>query len=579
MLTARSTIRPPRVPGSHRVAGLDIHGANVRLFDDLDRMAFGHTGDVSSWSKQTKHIAFRALEHAAEVGLTAARDVVDTADGERARLAAIEADNRRYASVAQGLAQGYGDIDYWSKRAKSLALETAATVATTAALCDGPMAAALSDTLKRALTQAEHLGFDGYGDTTYWSQRTKTMARELAPLDTQTLSAQSQAAAPRGQQLSETLRDLARPLAESVVGLAINHYGDVDAWSKQGKLVAFRSGAYAANTEMAVASQRTYNDAERAAALADIEALGTKFEQHAEQVAWHGLGGTDYWSKRAKQFALRAAREVAEVAAKYDAGMAATAGPFLKQALQEAQRAAFDGYGDTGYWSGRTKDMAADATFAMAEARAALKAAVAVTGVPDTDAARLEAEVASNRIIAEELQAVAAGHSAALAPVQKRVSDLAGQINPLVAEDRKVVGRIKTFGLGGLGGLLLASVTSGLGSVHPALSAVPIVCGLAGALGFVYSIHQRQKHADITAKYEPLNEEYQSSEGMAKHLSRQASRAASRAAQAEAARDKAQGKLDVLRMADAVNGKPRSDGGVNLEDSSVIIGGLRVPRK
>lgn len=161
----------------------DLQSINNRFFRTLESEAYDSYGDVSHWSKQAKHIAFLAAAHVARATMQINMDRPGDVAARAAAVRRIADLNRAFLQRVQFFAfQGYGDTDYWSKRTKQFSTEAAMHVANIAAHCDQSMIQAAASRLEQILTTSETAGFQGYGDHTYWSHRAKQTATTLTDL-------------------------------------------------------------------------------------------------------------------------------------------------------------------------------------------------------------------------------------------------------------------------------------------------------------------------------------------------------------------------------------------------------------
>lgn len=160
----------------------DINSANSVYFEELSKLAFDGYGDIDYWSKQAKLIAFRSAVHLTSSAITINGDR-DHGSGRAAKFRQIVELNKTMIKRAQSFAfEGYGDIDYWSKRTKRFATELAMHTATVAGLCDKVMLKAASPKILTLLRDAQTTGFAGYGDVGYWSSRCKSFATRVVAL-------------------------------------------------------------------------------------------------------------------------------------------------------------------------------------------------------------------------------------------------------------------------------------------------------------------------------------------------------------------------------------------------------------
>jgi len=202
----------------------------------------------------------------------------------------------------------------------------------------------------------------------------------------------------------------------------------------------------------------------------------------------------------------------------------------------------------------------------------------AVTPGADPKVAGLEAEVARQRVVQQEMEHIQQGHGATMSQVQGRLHDVAMQLNPLVEQDKRLVKTINVCGkltLAGFATTLLGVGVKGL--LGPTASVVVAGIGAATLLGsMVTRLHSLARHQDVMARYEPLSRDYEGLDRRKNSLNRAITRAKTRSDEAAAAQSKAQGQLDVLRMAAQPQAQP---GTVAVDDGTVTIGGLKVPRK
>ncbi|MCA9794135.1 MAG: hypothetical protein KC910_20140, partial [Candidatus Eremiobacteraeota bacterium] len=344
-------------------------------------------GDTSYWSREAKELAVEAASYAARKTAELRADEVFTPSQADDALTQLRAEDARFKSTADTLAfHGYGDISYWSRRAKQLALASATHCCLTASLCDGPMLAALGSTLETSLAQSHDTAFNGHGDMSYWSKRAKRLASQQAPqLPLDSLANVSRSQATPTSQVTELNRDLLEGLARDTFGPT----GDTGFWSRQTKELAFRSAAHAAQLGMLAAAKKTHAGGQRVQAVEQFSRLAHQQGQAFQDKAWSSTGDISHWSKRSKHLALDVACAVNELVDTCDGSMVESVKPLLESALTEAREVAFDGYGDVRYWSQRAKRMAALSRTALEEAAVEVRARQA-----DTPRGYLEASVA-----------------------------------------------------------------------------------------------------------------------------------------------------------------------------------------
>lgn len=160
----------------------NVYDSNRVFFQELSRLAFQGYGDIDYWSKQAKLIAFRSAVHltSSAIDINADRDHGAARIGKFKQIVTM---NKAMIQTAQVFAfQGYGDTDYWSKRTKQFATELAMHTASLCGMCDAKMLKAVLPKVKTLLTDAQNAGFSGYGDVDYWSRRCKEFATRVIAL-------------------------------------------------------------------------------------------------------------------------------------------------------------------------------------------------------------------------------------------------------------------------------------------------------------------------------------------------------------------------------------------------------------
>jgi len=170
------------LPGFANAQGNDINDANRLYFNELSNLAFNGYGDIDYWSKQAKLIAFRSAAHLTSSAIAINSDR-DHGANRVSKFKQIVELNKAMIKKSQEFAfQGYGDIDYWSKRTKQFATELAMHTASLAGLCDKPMLKAVTPKIESLIRDAQSTGFSGYGDVSYWSTRCKAFATRAVAL-------------------------------------------------------------------------------------------------------------------------------------------------------------------------------------------------------------------------------------------------------------------------------------------------------------------------------------------------------------------------------------------------------------
>ena len=153
---------------------------NARFFQELDQLAFEGYGDTKYWSKRCKKTAFVSARHMVSfaAAINESRDHGDA--GRLDKFKQIRQLNDELSQKAEHFAfKGYGDSSYWSKRTKAFATEIAMHCANVAAVSDGKLLAAGRDEISEMLQTAFTAGFEGYGDSMYWSRRAKKLSSDL----------------------------------------------------------------------------------------------------------------------------------------------------------------------------------------------------------------------------------------------------------------------------------------------------------------------------------------------------------------------------------------------------------------
>ncbi len=162
---------------------------------------------------------------------------------------------------------------------------------------------------------------------------------------------------------------------QELTNLAFNGYGDIDYWSKQAKLIAFRSAVHLTSVAVTINADRDHGD-RRIAKFKIIAELNKAMMGKAKDFAFGGYGDTDYWSKRTKQFATEIAMHCSTIAGMSDKVMLKAILPKILNLIKAAQNAGFAGYGDVDYWSRRCKAFATQAIEILGEISTELATAV-----------------------------------------------------------------------------------------------------------------------------------------------------------------------------------------------------------
>ncbi|MGE0490967.1 MAG: hypothetical protein AB7S38_17300 [Vulcanimicrobiota bacterium] len=437
----------------------------------LERRAFEGYGDTSYWSREAKELAVEAAAFAARKTAELRADEVYTPAQAEDALTQLRAEESRFKGTAHRLAfDGYGDTSYWSRRTKELALATAAHCCLTASLCDGPMLAALGSTLDTSLARSHDTAFNGHGDVSYWSQRAKRLAGEQAPELPAELAGLTRGQATPTSQVVELNRDLLEGLTRETFGPT----GDTGFWSRQTKELAFRSAAHAAQLGMLAAAKKSHSSTRRTQAVEQFAQLAQERGQALQDKAWSSTGDTSHWSKRSKHLALDVACAVNELVESCDGSMAETVRPLLESTLTEAREVAFDGHGDVRYWSQRAKRMAALSRTALEEAAVEVRARQAAT-----PRGYLEASVAGLTQLSSVRQAEKQG-------IQGQLDDLGRVAAANQPRRAQLVKRHELLRKVGMGGALATVIGFGCQSISPwflGLAGVGAVAAVGSVLG------------------------------------------------------------------------------------------------
>lgn len=160
----------------------EIALTNKVFFKELDNLAFDGYGDTDYWSKRAKFIAFRSAAHLTSAALVINADRDHGAD-RPTKFKQIVAMNQSMAKWAKDFGfAGYGDVDYWSKRTKHFATALAMHSANLAGLCDRVMIQAIEGKLKKLIKSSQYAAFDGYGDVDFWSKNCKELATQVVAI-------------------------------------------------------------------------------------------------------------------------------------------------------------------------------------------------------------------------------------------------------------------------------------------------------------------------------------------------------------------------------------------------------------
>lgn len=480
-------------------------------------------------------------------------EVYQPADAEAA-MTELGDEQRRFQTTAQEIAfNGYGDTGYWSRRTKNLALETAAHCCMAASLCDGPMQAALGDSLRQTLSQVENTAFNGHGDTSYWSRRAKRIAREEAldlPLD----QLQAVQRSP-GAEITPEVTELNRSFVNRLKSKTFGPTGDTDFWSKRAKEVAFLGTAQVAHLGILDALGHASTPEQRAESLQKIEDLVERHSSKMQDKAWSSRGGTSHWSKRAKHLGFDAARAVTEVVENCDRDQVQAIRPLLESMMAEAEDVAFDGYGGTRYWSTRAKKLAAVARTALSEAAVELKARQAID--PQSPPEQQARTYLENSV--EGLQGIAAARATELAGIDAKLGQV-GAIKARNAPERsKLIKRHNLLRKVGLGSALAMIVGMGARSFSPLFLGVAALGGL-GTVGSILGVQS------TNAKLAALNQQHQVHDS--ELLERRKNMLALEIGRIESRLKAQETELDVFSLA----APPEGPTGVEFNDDELIVG-------
>ncbi|MBF0408012.1 MAG: hypothetical protein HQM10_11695 [Candidatus Riflebacteria bacterium] len=163
-------------------ADSDISDANSVYFSEIRRLAYDGYGDVDYWSKQTKLLAFRSAVHLTSLAISINKDR-DHGAARIIKFKQIVELNKIMIKQAERFAfDGYGDLDYWSKRTKQFATELVIHTSNIASLCDRPMLNAITSRLTSLIKSAQTSAFEGYGSIDYWSRSCKQLATRAVSL-------------------------------------------------------------------------------------------------------------------------------------------------------------------------------------------------------------------------------------------------------------------------------------------------------------------------------------------------------------------------------------------------------------
>lgn len=201
---------------------------------------------------------------------------------------------------------------------------------------------------------------------------------------------------------------------------------------------------------------------------------------------------------------------------------------------------------------------------------------------PEEQIKVLEAALAHNQNVVLEMDAAAQKASAEIAALQPKKQPLVERINALAEKDQTLVARINRLHrvrgfatLGMVGGWFTYAASHS--PVAGALAAVGVVTAVVTHLAKQNQEFKRQR---LHLEYSGATLDLDLIVAQESVYNAEASAARSVAGQAEKAMADARGRLDVLRMARAVNQPgPDPNARVTVEEQAVTIGGIRVPKK
>lgn len=200
---------------------------------------------------------------------------------------------------------------------------------------------------------------------------------------------------------------------------------------------------------------------------------------------------------------------------------------------------------------------------------------------PQAQRALLEDSITKNRALIVKLEAQVQATGAELPDIQARIAAGTSRLQQLEGQDVPLKSSYRIAErLGGAAGLV-----GGVGLIAAFVTASPVAVGLAavGGMGFAVA-HARITKA--TQEYDKVQREYQSQKFDVLSLTSLASSLQSRMGaihkvveQAEKAIVDAHRQLEVFRMADGLTLSPAADATVSVENETLMIGGLRIPRR
>lgn len=202
---------------------------------------------------------------------------------------------------------------------------------------------------------------------------------------------------------------------------------------------------------------------------------------------------------------------------------------------------------------------------------------------PDEQFAALEKCVAHNQQVCVDMGTLSRSLAADVATLQTRQQELADRINAMAEAEAPLVKRIQVASrittpsfLVGMGGLIASTSTH-----SPIAMAVAAVAGLGYLASTLVRNHAEGKRQGLHGEYQSVKMEHDLTQMRAASLQGEISSAHAVTEQAEKAIKDAQGRLDVHRMARAVNGgiQPDVNARVTVEEHAVTIGGVRIAKK
>lgn len=541
-----------------RAAVTDLRAEADRFDAAVERLT---QDDAAAWNERAVDMALHAVAYATRSTLAVSRH---REDAPTIRAANLE----RMRDADEALARRVAALQQAQAAPAAVALASAAHAAVSVAMCDEGLAAAVQQRIDQGLDAATRRDTASLASTLGRLSGTAPLYRPQPPVRGYPMTM------PGGVQTA--LVGLNQDFVKDLHALTTRPAGD---WRRRTYEIAARAHAHAARQALVVAGQHQDGVADREQAAGRIRKTSTHFTLTADGAVQGPMDPHDARRKGA-DLALEAVRHAREAVAQADAPVAKAVAPSLESLIALAQQTAPTNRTDL-VWTAENLRLAVDDLNAVAQGEAAVQSTLDRTQKATPERRAVEVDFARADALRNEWEKALStrgtrlqGCNSELHSIVNRVqtlADRAGHVLP--AWQRGAIGLV----VGGVAGLI-GGVSLGFSG---ALGMGLTIAGTAvAATGFVVHTWAQWQFAKVKSEHKVLVARYGEVQSDVDTLEKAMNEVRTRRNDAERVANALEGQLEVFRMAEAINTSPTGpESRVAVEDGSIAIGGLKVPRR